>query len=82
MIDTELARFRSDAEYVESHRDELLERYPDRWVAVYDGQVVADDPELDLLLQTVRDRGLPPSHVYRTHLSTREELLILAAFAR
>jgi hypothetical protein len=82
MLDTGLARFRSDAEYVDAHRNELLARYPECWVAVFNGRVVADDPDLDGMLKKLRDRGIPPSHVYRAYLSTREELLLLATGLR
>ena len=31
-----LARFQRDVDYFESHRGELLQRFPDQWVAIFD----------------------------------------------
>jgi len=31
----ELARFKRDVEYYEAHSRDLLERYPEEWVAIY-----------------------------------------------
>ena len=42
------------AEHIEAFR----EKYPDRFVAVRDGKVVADDPDLVMLVYRLRDIGL------------------------
>ena len=74
----ELERFRDDATYVDEHREELLQRYPESWIAVFERQVVADDLDPKRLLRKVQKQGLLPGRVYRTHLSGKEDLLILA----
>ena len=40
------------------HHDEFLRLYPDQWVAVRDGVVVATDRELDSLFYRLCDMGL------------------------
>jgi hypothetical protein len=42
----ELDRFRQDMLFLDGHRDELLRRYPERWVAVYNGEVVGAAKDL------------------------------------
>jgi hypothetical protein len=82
MAQRELERFRDDALYVDEHRDELLQRYPESWVAVLHRQVVADDRDPKRLLKKLEKKGIAPGRVYRAHLSNKEELLILAATTR
>lgn len=76
-VQQELDRFRDDALYFDHHREELLAQYPDRWVAIYDQQVVGAAKDLKRLIKQVQRKGLSPGQVYRGHLSTKEELLIL-----
>ena len=40
------------------HYDEYLERYPERYVAVKAGGVVASHPDLAMLVYELRDLGL------------------------
>jgi hypothetical protein len=35
--ETELERFKQDVAYYESHREELLEKHPEQWVAIFRG---------------------------------------------
>jgi hypothetical protein len=58
-LEAALARCRSDALWLDAHRDELLREYPERWVAVFDGRVVATAAELrDLIDQLDAGDGL------------------------
>ncbi len=74
---TELERFRDDAIYLDEHREELMKKYPERWVAVYNKQVVADAKDHKKLIEKLKDKGISPGRVYRAYLSSKEELLIL-----
>ncbi len=38
-------QMRNDHKYFSVHRDELLEKYPDQWVSVYKGEVIAVGPD-------------------------------------
>ena len=80
-VQQELKRFRNDALYFQQHRRELLARYPDRWVAVYNRQVVGNAADPRRLLSQLKREGIPPSQVYWEHLSTKEELLIVPSGA-
>jgi len=74
----ELRRFRKDAEYYEAHRAELLQQYPEQWVAIFNQQVVAADQDFDRVLDEVEGRGLPVGRVFIQRLTAKDELLILA----
>ena len=73
----ELERFHADAEYFERHRQELLERYPERWVAVYNQEVVGSAKDIKRLVRQLERKGIQPGRTYREYLTEKEELLIL-----
>jgi len=74
MVQQELDRLRQDALYLDQHRDELLQRYPDRWVAVYHREVVGTARNLQRLVLQLKRKGIPPTEVYCQRLSTKEDL--------
>ena len=77
MASATLDRYRDDALYFEQHRQELLARYPECWIAVSGERVVATGGSLRRLLQQLDAAGLPRGQVFVEHLSTEEDLLIL-----
>ncbi len=76
-VQQELERYRTDALYFEQHRQEFLQCYPERWIAVYNQQVVGTAKRLPHLLQELEQRGLPRGQVFIEHVSSKEDLLIL-----
>jgi hypothetical protein len=56
----------ADAErrFWEAHYTEYLEQYPEQFVAVKDGAVVANSPDLMKLLHLLQRRGLAPTQVW------------------
>ncbi|HEY7062673.1 MAG TPA: DUF5678 domain-containing protein [Chloroflexota bacterium] len=78
-IQQELERHRRDAEYFQQHRQELLERYPDRWVAVYNQQVVGAAKHHKRLLRQLERKGIPAGFVLCDYLTDNADELILAA---
>jgi len=78
-IQRDLERYRRDALYFDRHRADLLKRYPERWVAIYNEQIVGAAKDLKRLILLLEKKGLSPGQVYRGHLSAKEELLILVA---
>jgi len=79
-VQQELAQYRSDAQYFNEHREELLAQYPERWVAIYQQQVVGVAKDPKRLKSQLERKGIKPSRVYREYLTKKEELLILSAF--
>ena len=75
----ELDRFGADIDYFQEHRQELLRRYPERWVAVYNLQVVATARDIKTLIRKLDRKGVPPEHTSCEYLTENEPLLILSA---
>ncbi len=75
----DLRRFRGDVDYYAEHRDDLLARYPEMWVAIFERQLVgvASDPRA--LVATLKERGIPAGQALVKHLSRENIPLILPA---
>ncbi len=52
------------------HYGELLHQYPDQFVAVQDDTVVATNPDLDQLLDSLEHQGIEPTKVWVRFLAT------------
>ena len=73
----ELGRFTQDMLYFDQHRHELLQQYPEHWVAIYNQQVVGAAKDLKRLIKQLERKGIPPSQVFREYLTDQADLLIL-----
>jgi hypothetical protein len=73
----ELKRFERDSDYLEAHYDELLDRYPEQWVAILDEKVVGTASELRQLLDELQGRDVPLERVLVEHLTRNDDILIL-----
>lgn len=62
-------------DYIDSHRDELLQLYPDRWIAVHKQEIVGADKDILNLVRKLRASGVPLKHIALEMLS-REEIPI------
>jgi len=74
---TELQRFKQDIEYYDAHQKELLARYPEEYVAIFDQAVVGAAPKLENLLADLAERGVPAAQALVRHVTHKEETLIL-----
>jgi hypothetical protein len=61
----------------QEHYRELLQQYPDQFVAVRDGQVVAAHPDLQPLLKKLKHQGIDPTHAWVHYLATDPRRLML-----
>ena len=75
----QLQRFHGDTEYFGAHYQELLDQYPEQWVAVYNQAVVGSNTDFDTLLDDLEEKAVPLESVLIEHLSREEETWILAA---
>ena len=73
----ELERFTLDAQYFDHHRQDLQERYPERWVAIYQQQVVGDAKDLKRLVAQLERWGIPRGAAFVDYATEQEDLLIL-----
>ncbi len=74
----DLERFRKDTQYFEAHREELVKRYPDQWVSIFDEQVVAASADLEEVLAQKRAKGVPPGKGLVEYVTAKDEVLILS----
>lgn len=81
-VQQELERHRRDAEYFQAHRQELLERYPDHWVAVYNLEVVGAAKDHKRLIRQLQRKGTPASMAFVDYLTEKEDLFIVTATNR
>ena len=73
----ELERYTQDRLWFEEHRDEPLQRYPERWVAIYNREVVGAAKDIGRLVKQLDRKGIPSGDAYREYLTEEETLLIL-----
>jgi hypothetical protein len=76
-LEKEIERFRKDGEYLEEHRKELLEQYPEQWVAIFNGEVVAAAEDHEELLDQLEANRIPVGQARREYLTRSEDILIL-----
>ena len=60
---------------------QLLAKYPDRWIAVHECEVVADAETLDEVLQTADELGISRSRIAVELLETEPAIVIPTIFA-
>ena len=73
----ELARFTADVEYFDRHRREIHSQHPDRWVAVYNQQVVGAAKDFKRLIRQIERKGIPRGRAFVEYTTERDDLLIL-----
>jgi hypothetical protein len=76
-VQAELQRFKKDTAYYEAHHDELLGKYPEQWVAIYNQQVVGTSPDYEQLLDDMEGKGVPIEKALFKRMTQKEELWIL-----
>lgn len=59
------------------HYGDLLQQYPDHFVAVRDGHVIAANPDLQRLLRKLKHHGVEPTQVWLRFLATDPRRLML-----
>lgn len=72
-------RFSQDMLFLDRHRHELLQKFREQWIAVYNQKVVGTAEDLKDLIEQLKEKGIAPATVYREYLTDRDELLILPA---
>ncbi len=55
----DLKRFSEDGHFFDAHYNELLEKYPEHWIAVFYKEVVGTDTDFDRLLDDLKSQGFP-----------------------
>lgn len=75
-IRARLASYRRDVDALNEQRDELINSFPEQWVAIHEGKVY-HAAELDALFAQLRLAGVEPARVPREFLTKDEPALLL-----
>lgn len=59
-----------EQDFWRDHYGELLQQFPDHFVAVREGAVVATNPDLQQLLDSLKHQGIEPTAVWVRFLAT------------
>ena len=70
-------QFCKDSDYLNSIWAQVRKDYPDHYVAVYGGAVVATHANLKRLVATLREQGIPSNHTAIRFVSKKPRRLIL-----
>ena len=73
----EFKRYISDQQFLQSLREELLNKYPEQWVAVYSREVVAAAKSLPTLVKLLEEKRITPSKAAIDFLTSRKMAMIL-----
>ena len=76
-LDAELQQFSKDAKLLSSQYTHLRKKYPNRWVAVFGGEVRADAESLDHLLARMDALQIPRGKAVVRHMSQTTRRMIL-----
>lgn len=73
----ELKRYIDDLQFLDSLRQELLHKYPERWVAIYARQIVGAAKTLPDLIKMLEAKQIAPSRAAIDFLTSRKMAMIL-----
>jgi Family of unknown function (DUF5678) len=73
----ELRRFHQDTDYLRTHLKELLDRYPEQWIAIYNREVVGAATDFDSLLAELKKTGIPIGQALVEQMTRQDDQLIL-----
>jgi len=59
-----------EQDFWRDHYGKLLQQFPDHFVAVREGAVVAANPDLQQLLESLKHQGIEPTAVWVRFLAT------------
>lgn len=50
------------------HYQDFVQKYPDQFVAVHDGQVIAVSDDLEPFIRAIKDKGYAPGKVWSKYI--------------
>ena len=77
ILEEGFARHRADTDYVESHKAEWQVAYPDKWILVHKGELVAVADTMDDAFDAVEKKGIAPAETVWAYLATEPRTFIL-----
>ena len=76
-LDAHFYRFGRDVDYLNSIWAQVKKDYPDQYVAVYGGEIVANHRTLKKILAMLKTKGFPPNHTLIRFASKKPRRMIL-----
>jgi hypothetical protein len=73
----DLRAFSRTGEFFASNERRLLKKYPEQWVALYDGKVRASAKSLDEVISQLEQQDVPPNESLIWYMDTSGRKLIL-----
>ena len=77
VLAAEESQFKEDGGFVRLNFVELVKQYPEQWIAVYKGKVVAADKELQALASKLSLEGFPLSRVVLEYMTEKKVVRVL-----
>ncbi len=75
-FDRKFQQYTQSVAFIDKHRDELLKKYDENWVAVYDAKVVAHGKKYQDLAKEINKERLPIGDVVIKFLTSRKMLTL------
>jgi hypothetical protein len=76
-LNRDLQRFRKAAQAFSSEHPRLIDKYPNQWVAVYDGKVAAHASTLPAILGKIKRKRIPQAHTIVRYIEKNKRTMIL-----
>lgn len=73
----EMNQFKKDIEFLESRSKDLIKKYPDHWVAVYEEKLVGSNKDFSALFSELKKNEIPTNKTVIRFLSTKPIKIIL-----
>lgn len=73
----EMKEFEEDRIFLEEHKSNLRKKFPNKWVAIYNKQLVAVADDLESLIDELKNKNISPSKAVVEFLPTDETVMIL-----
>ena len=76
-IEMKLRRFEEDMRYLQSLREELLRKYLDQWVAVYERSLVAHGKTISELRKQLSVKHIPQNEAVIDFIASERKAMLL-----
>lgn len=77
VIELRLRRFEEDVHYLQSLRQELLRKYLDQWVAVYEKSLVAHGKTISELWKQLSAKSIPQNEAVIDFIASERKAMLL-----
>jgi hypothetical protein len=73
-----LRKFRHAAQVLSSDRPRLINRYPNKWVVVFNGEVKAAVNSFDAAMAKAKELDLPKANFFVRYIAKKRQTMIFA----